>query len=57
MLSLIRESIKCASKKKCSERAYHVHDNADVYHSSVKMSCNSTPIPTFSFCGTHTKTN
>ena len=47
--------IKCASKWNWNERDYHVQDNKDVYHISVRISCETTQFPELSFCGLHAK--
>ena len=43
------------SKQKCTEREYHVQNDADIAHKYVKMFGNTNQFPSFSFCGTHTK--
>ena len=46
---------KQASKRKWTEREYHVQNYADVVHKDVKIFCNTNQIPSLPFCGPHTK--
>ena len=46
---------KRASKRKWTDREYHVQDNADVAHKYVKMYCDTNQFPALPFCGLHTK--
>ena len=46
---------KRASGEKCTERDYHVQDNANVAHKDVKMYCDTNQFPVLTFCGPHTK--
>ena len=46
---------KISSKRKWTEREYHVQDNADVAHKYVKMYCDINKFPTLPFCGSHPK--
>ena len=39
----------------CTERKYHVQDNASVELKDVKMYCNKNQFPTLRFCGPHSK--
>ena len=41
--------------RKCTERKYHIQDNADVEIKDVKMYCNTNQYPTLPFCGPHSK--
>ena len=43
------------TKKKWTEREYHVQDNADVEHQYVKMYCNTNQFPALPFCVPHSK--
>ena len=54
-MSLIRVNIKTECKYKCAEFEYHVQDNADGNHKSVKMSCDPTQFPALTCCGPHEK--
>ena len=36
---------KRVSKRKWTDREYHVQDNADVLHKDVKIYCDKKPIP------------
>ena len=47
------KSRKRYMNRKCTEREYHVQDNADVEHKDVKMYCNTNQFPTLPFCGPH----
>ena len=44
-------------ERKCTDRQYHVQDNADVAHKYVKMYRNKNQIPALPFCGTNSKPN
>ena len=44
-----RRSIKI----KCTDREYHVQDNADVVHKYVKMYCDTNQFPELPLCGSH----
>ena len=44
---------KISSKTKCTDREYHVQDNADVSHKYVKMYFYTNQFPTLTFCGSH----
>ena len=46
---------KRASKRKWTDREYHVQDNADVSHKYVKMYCDTNQFSALPFCGPHTK--
>ena len=46
---------KIFSKIKCTDREYHVQDNADVSHKDVKMYCDTNQFPVLPFCGSHPK--
>ena len=51
---MIKENIeKRVSKRKLTEREYHVQDNADVAHKYVKMYCDTSQLPALPFCGQH----
>ena len=41
--------IKWSSQRKCTEDDYHVQDRKYVSQTSVKISCETTHFPTFSF--------
>ena len=43
------------SKRKCTDREYHVQDNADVSHKDVKMYCDTNQLPALPFCGPYPK--
>ena len=47
--------IKKASKLKCKETEYRVHNDADVAHKDVKIFFNTNHFPSFPFCVPHTK--
>ena len=51
MVSLIKESIKRASKRNCNDNDYHIQDNYDVDHSTIKTSINTTKFSTFPLYG------
>ena len=42
-------------ERKCTERKYHVQDNAAVELKYVKMYCNTNQFPGLSFSGPHSK--
>ena len=46
---------KWASKRKWTEREYHVHNDDYIAHKYVKMFCNTNQFPPFPFCGPHRK--
>ena len=46
---------KRASKRKWTDREYHVQDNADAAHKDVKMYCDTNQFPALPFCGPHPK--
>ena len=50
MESLIRKYIEKSSKRKWTDREYHVQDNSDVAHKEVKMYCDTNQFPTLTFC-------
>ena len=43
------------SKRKWTDRDYHVQDNANVAQKDVKMYCDTNQLPEFPFCGSHPK--
>ena len=47
--------IKRSSKRKWTDREYHVQDNAGVAHKYMKMHCNTNQFPKLPFCGPHPK--
>ena len=47
------KDIKRASKRKWTDREYHVQDNADISHKDVKMYCDTNQFPALTFCGPH----
>ena len=49
------KDIKRASKIKCTDREYHVQDNADVAQKDVKMYCDTNQFPVLPFYGPHPK--
>ena len=49
--------IKTASKRKCTDREYHVQDSSDVSHKDVKIYCDTNQFPTLIFCGSHSKSH
>ena len=49
------ENRKRASKRKCTDREYHVQNNADVAHKDVKIYCDTKQFPALTFCGSHPK--
>ena len=55
MVSLIKENTKQFMVRKCTDIQYHVQDNAYVKHQDVKMYCNTSQLPEFSFYGPHSK--
>ena len=44
-----------SSKRKWTDREYHVKDYADVSHKYVRMYCDTNQFPTLTFCGSHIK--
>ena len=46
---------KRSAKIKCTDRDYHVQDNADVAQKDVKIYCETKQFPALPFCGSHTK--
>ena len=44
-------------KIKCTDRKYHVQDNADVAHKYVKNYCYTNQFPSLPFCGLHPKSH
>ena len=46
---------KRASKRKWTDREYHIQDNDDVAHKYVKIYCNTNQFPELPPCGTHPK--
>ena len=46
---------KRSSKRKWTDRQYHVQDNSDVSHKDMKMYCDTNQFPALTFCGSHTK--
>ena len=46
---------KFASKRKYTDREYHVQDNADVAHTYLKMYCDTNQFPALPFCVPHPK--
>ena len=46
---------KISSKIKCTDREYHVQDNADIAHKYLKMYCDTNQFPSLPFCGPHPK--
>ena len=46
---------KWSSKRKWTDREYHVQDNADVAKKYVKMYCDTNQFPTLPFCGSYPK--
>ena len=52
------DQIKCrkiSSKRKQTNREYHVQDNADVAHKNLKMYCDTNQLPALPFGGPHPK--
>ena len=43
------------SKIKCTDKEYHVQDNADVAHKYVKIYCDTNQFPALSFSVPYTK--
>ena len=41
------------SKRRQTDRQYHVQDDADVEHKDVKMSFDTNQLPTLPFCGSY----
>ena len=46
---------KSFMERKCTDRQYHVQDNADFSHQDVRMYCNTNKSPALPFCGTYYK--
>ena len=46
---------KRVSKRKWTDREYHVQDNADVSHKCVKIYCDTNQFPELPFCGPYPK--
>ena len=46
---------KIASKRKWTDREYHVQDNGDAAQKDVKMYCDTNQFLALSFCGSHPK--
>ena len=46
---------KRASKRKWTDREYHVQDNSDVVHRYVKTYCDTNQLPVLPFYGPHPK--
>ena len=46
---------KTSSKRKWTDREYHVQDNANVAHKYVKKYCDTNQLPALPFCGSHPK--
>ena len=46
---------KRSSKRKWTDREYHVQDNDDVAHKYVNIYCDTNKSSTLPFCGPHTK--
>ena len=44
---------KRASKRKCTDREYHIKDNADVAHKDVKNYCDTKQFPALPFRVSH----
>ena len=42
-------------ERKCTDRQYHIQDNAAVARKDVRMYCNKNQFPELPFCGTHSK--
>ena len=42
---------KIASKRRYTDREYHVQDNTDVAHKDVKIYCDTNQFPELPFCG------
>ena len=49
------KDIKRASKRKWTDREFHVQDSADVAHKDVKMYCDTNQFPALPFCVSHPK--
>ena len=49
------EYTKIASKRKWTEREYHVQDNADVSHKDAETYCDTNQFQAFPFCSPHPK--
>ena len=46
---------KISSKRKWTNREYHVQDNSDVAHKDVEIYCDTNQFPKLPFCGPHPK--
>ena len=46
---------KRSSKRKWTDREYHVQNNADVSNQDVRLYCNKIQFPALTFCGQHYK--
>ena len=46
---------KIDRNRKCTDREYHVQNNADIAHKDVKKYCNTNQFPELPFCGSHPK--
>ena len=57
MVSLLRENTKIFTERKCTDRRYHVEDNADVANKNVNVYCNKNQFPELSFCGPYSKSH
>ena len=57
MESLIRGKRDLPSKRKWTDREYHVQDNADVAHKYVKIYCYTNQFPALPFCGSNQNTH
>ena len=42
-------------ERKCTDRQYHVQDNADVAHQYVRIYYNTNQLSALPFCGTYSK--
>ena len=50
-----RKYSKRSSKRKWTEREYHVQENTDVAHKDVKIYCDTNQLPVIPFFGPHPK--
>ena len=56
MVSLIKGKYrKISSKRKWTDREYHVQYNADVSHKYMKIYCDTNQFPALPLCGPHPK--
>ena len=53
----LEKDIKCAGKRKWTEREYHVQDSKDIHHKSVKVSFASTKFTALTFFVPHEKSH